>query len=71
MIHNEAVLCNSKFNAGNLSSDGGAVLMNKFLENAHYFDLLKSITFRENRSVHKYTNFDIPTFIKSKLSIMN
>ena len=59
MIHNEAVLCNSKFNAGNLSSNGGAVLMNKFLENAHYFDLLKSITFRENRSVHKYTNFDI------------
>ena len=62
MIHNEAVLCNSKFNAGNLSSDGGAVLMNKFLEDAHYFDLLKSISFREN---------DIPTFIKSKLSIMN
>ena len=59
MIHNETVLSNSKFNAGNLSSDGGAVLINKFLEDAGYFEFLEDISFRENRSAHKYTNFDI------------
>lgn len=59
MIHNDSVLRNCKFNAGNLSSDGGAVLLYKFLQKAGYFDLLKIIPFCENRSGHKYSNTKI------------
>lgn len=59
MIHNDSVLSKCKFNAGNLSSDGGAVILYKFLKEAGFLDLLKSIPFRENRSAHKYSNTKI------------
>lgn len=61
MINENSVLSNIKFNAGNLTSDGGAVLMSSFIENMRYLDTLGDIEpeMNDSRKNATYSNTDL------------
>lgn len=59
MLNNNPVFDNINFNGGNLSSDGGAILLLNYLGKIHFEDKLGQIHFNDNRHLPVYSNSDI------------
>lgn len=59
MLNNIPVFDKINFNGGNLSSDGGAILLLQFLHNINFSDKLSGIPFNDNRKHPVYSNADI------------
>lgn len=59
MLINTPVFDKINFNGGNLSSDGGAILLLQFLHNIKLADRLSMIPFNDNRNQPVYSNTDI------------
>lgn len=51
--------CNINFNGGNLSSDGGAILLLSYLERYSLFSFLKDLSFFDTRKNPEYSNYNI------------
>jgi hypothetical protein len=50
---------NINFNGGNLSSDGGAILLLQYLEQIHLSEKISAVPFNDKRSLPVYSNTDI------------
>lgn len=59
MIHSNSNFDNINFNGGNLSSDGGHILISQFLKQMGLKSLLKSIPFCDSRRFPVYSNVSI------------
>ena len=59
MLNTDSRFCNINFNGGNLSSDGGAILLLEYLEKIHLKDLLLQIPFFEDRTSPVFTNHEL------------
>ncbi|WP_279155535.1 IS1380 family transposase [Thomasclavelia cocleata] len=51
--------CNINFNGGNLSSDGGAILLLSFLNKFSHFDFIKNLSFHDLRKNPEFSNTSI------------
>lgn len=54
---------NINFNGGNISCDGGSILLLSFLKKYNLLSLLDDIPFNDTRRLPKYSNSDIVTQI--------
>ena len=59
MIQTNTIFDKMNFNGGNLSSDGGSILLTQFLEQMKLKELLKSIPFVDSRHLPVYSNTNI------------
>lgn len=59
MIHSNSNFDNINFNGGNLSSDGGHILIHQFLKQIGLKSLLKGIPFCDSRRFPVYSNISI------------
>lgn len=59
MIHSAAQFDNINFDGGNLSSDGGSILLSSYIANHNYLDALSSMHFQDNRKGAIHSNTDI------------
>ena len=59
MIQTNSFFDKINFNGGNLSSDGGSILLTEFLEKLDLKELLKSIPFVDSRHLPVYSNTNI------------
>ena len=59
MIQTNTIFDKMNFNGGNLSSDGGSILLTQFLEKMDLKELLKSIPFVDSRHLPVYSNTNI------------
>lgn len=59
MLNNTPVFFNINFNGGNLSSDGGAILLLQFLRQIGLDHILEEIPFHDNRNMPIYSNTSI------------
>ena len=59
MLNNIPCFDKINFNGGNLSSDGGSILLLQFLHNTSLSDKLSDIPFNDNRKRPVYSNADI------------
>lgn len=61
MIHSIFQFDNINFNGGNLSSDGGSLLMFSYISNHHFFNSLSGISFSDARRYFRHSNSGILT----------
>ena len=54
MIHSNSIFDNINFNGGQLSSDGGSILLSQFLKQIHLDSILKDISFWDFRTLPVY-----------------
>ena len=59
MIQTNSLFDKINFNGGNLSSDGGSILLSQFLEKINLKKLLDSISFVDLRHLPVYSNTNI------------
>ena len=59
MLSQPPIFDNINFNGGNLSSDGGAILLLQYLYQINLLDKLKGIPFNDQRQLPKYSNTNI------------
>lgn len=59
MIHLNNLFDNINFNGGNISCDGGSILLLSFLKKYNLLSQLNSIPFNDNRRFPKYSNSNI------------
>lgn len=59
MIHSATCFDNINFDGGNLSSDGGSILLSSFIANHHFLDSLSAIPFHDYRKGVIHSNTDI------------
>ena len=59
MLSQAPVFDNINFNGGNLSSDGGAILLLQYLHQIHLRDKLSKIPFNDQRQLPVFSNIDI------------
>lgn len=59
MLPTDSRFCNIDFNGGNLSSDGGSILILEYLNRCGLKDQLSSIPFYEDRHLPFYSNHEI------------
>lgn len=59
MIHSNSIFDNINFNGGQLSSDGGSILLSQFLKQIHLDSILKDISFWDFRTLPVYSNTTI------------
>lgn len=56
MIHTNNIFDNINFNGGNISCDGGSILLLSFIQKNHLLSSLKDIPFNDSRKFPKYSN---------------
>lgn len=59
MLNADSRFCNINFNGGNLSSDGGGILIMEYLERTALKDRLRTIPFYDDRHMPVYGNAEI------------
>lgn len=59
MIHTNNIFDNINFNGGNISCDGGSILLLSFIQKNHLLSSLKDTPFNDSRKFPKYSNHDI------------
>ena len=59
MLSQAPVFDNINFNGGNLSSDGGAILLLQYLHQIHLRDKLSQMPFNDQRHLPAFSNIDI------------
>ena len=56
MIHSITDFDNINFDGGNLSSDGGSILLSSYIADKHYLDALSNVTFNDHRKCPIHSN---------------
>lgn len=56
MIHSADQFDNINFNGGNLSSDGGSILLASYIDNKCYMNDLSTISYDDNRKTPIHSN---------------
>ena len=59
MVYTDSRFSNINFNGGNLSSDGGSILLLEYIERTGLKDQLAQIPFFDNRRLPLYSNSEI------------